>query len=126
MRLASGFAAAAIALMIAITISPASPARAAVTAEQAAAAIAKTYGVQVLKIAPAMIDGRAAYRITVMNPGGDFNDAFRVTTLAVDAETGKLISQFRHLASGYDLSGAPRYRPHPIRLDAAKSEIIWR
>ena len=56
----------------------------------------------------------------------DFNDAFRVATIAVDAETGKLISQFRHLASGYDLSGAPRYVPRPIRLDAAKNEIIWR
>ena len=126
MRLASGIATATIVLMVAFVTFPAPPAWAEVSAEQAAAAIAKAYGVRVLKVVPTRIDGRAAYRVTVMNPGGNSNDAFRVTTIAVDAKTGKLIPQFRHRASGYGLSGAPRYEPGPSRPDAAETGIVWR
>ncbi len=126
MRLASRLAAATVVLAAALMIFASPAARAEVTAEQAAEAIAKAYGVQVLKVAPITIDGRAAWRITVMNPGGNFNDAFRVATVAVDAETGKLIPQFRHRASGYELSGAPRYETGPTRPDAAETGILWR
>ena len=44
---------------------------------------------------PSRYDGRAVFLVTVMNPGGDFNEAFQVTTLAVDVETGKLVSGYR-------------------------------
>ncbi len=124
MRLTQSVAAAALVLVAVLAAS--GPARAALTAEQVAQQIAEAYGVRVLKIAPTEIDGRAAFRVTVMKPGGNANDAFRVTTLAVDAETGKLIPQFRHRASGYELSGAPRYEAGPSRPDAAEKGIVWR
>ena len=67
--------------------------------------IEQTYPVQVLGIRAIEADGKAAYAVTVMIRGGDFNDAFQVNTFIVDADTGALIPVFRHLASGYVLSG---------------------
>ncbi len=67
--------------------------------------IEQTYPVQVLRIRAIKADGKAAYAVTVMIRGGDFNDAFQVNTFIVDADTGALIPVFRHLASGYVLSG---------------------
>ena len=42
-----------------------------------------------------------------MNPGGNYNEAYQVTTLMVEPESGTLISQFRHMPAGYRLSGVP-------------------
>ena len=67
--------------------------------------IEQTYPVHVLGIRAVKADGKAAYAVTVMIRGGDFNDAFQVNTFIVDADTGVPISVFRHLASGYVLSG---------------------
>ena len=67
--------------------------------------IEQTYPVHVLGIRAIKADGKAAYAVTVMIRGGDFNDAFQVNTFIVDADTGALIPVFRHLASGYVLSG---------------------
>ncbi len=67
--------------------------------------IEQTYPVHVLGIRAVKADGKAAYAVTVMNRGGDFNNAFQVNTFIVDADTGAPISVFRHLASGYVLSG---------------------
>ena len=67
--------------------------------------IEQTYPVQVLGIRAIEADGKAAYAVTVMIRGGDFNDAFQVNTFIVDADTGVPISVFRHLVSGYVLSG---------------------
>lgn len=124
MRLTQSVAAAALVLVAVFAASD--PAQAALTAEQVARQIAETYKVRVLKVAPLEFGGRAAFRVTVMKPGGNSNDAFRVTTIAVDAETGKLIPQFRHRASGYDLPAAPRYEAGPSRPDAAEKGIVWR
>ncbi len=74
----------------------AAPAWAAMSADQVAAMITEAYGVTVLRVEPMTEDGRAAYLVTIMNPGGDFNEAFQVNRIVVDAETGDLISQFRH------------------------------
>ncbi len=63
--------------------------------------IAKTYGVTVLKISNAEQDGSQVLLVTVMNPGGDFNEAFQVTNLVVDRQTGRLVSQFRHTPTGH-------------------------
>jgi hypothetical protein len=68
--------------------------------------IAKTYGVTVLKISNATQDGAQVLLVTVMNPGGNFNEAFQVTNLVVDRQTGRLISQFRHTPTGHR-HGAP-------------------
>ena len=73
----------------------AGPAQAQVTADMAKRQIEEAYGVEVLKVREGELDGRAVWLVTVMNPGGDFNEAFMVTTLAVDRETGQLVSTFR-------------------------------
>ena len=81
---------------------PQAGALAAMTGEQVRDHVAKAFGVRVLDVRKGEVDGRAAFIVTVMNPGGNFNDAFQVNRLAVDAETGDLIPAFRHRASGYD------------------------
>jgi hypothetical protein len=73
------------------------------SADKIAAGIAKRYNVTVLHTTPTTIGDWLAYRVVVMNPGGDDNGAFKVTTLVVDAETGMLMPQFMHRAAGYDL-----------------------
>jgi hypothetical protein len=76
------------------------------TAEQVSAEIAQRYKTQVLRVTPISNDGKPAFAVRVLSPGGDYDDAFRVVTLVVDAGTGELIPQFRHRTSGYDASGA--------------------
>lgn len=71
--------------------------------EKVAAAIADRYGVKVLNVKPGEQDGQAVYLVVAMNPGGNFNEAFKVTRLVIDAATGDLVPQFRNLTSGYDL-----------------------
>ncbi len=87
------------------------PAVAAMSADQVRANITKAFGVKVLRTRPGQADGRRVYVVTIMNPGGDFNTAFQVNTLIVDADTGKLVSGFRHRASGYDPNPAPFFIP---------------
>jgi hypothetical protein len=79
--------------------------------ERVATALAQRYGVSVLHVRKVIDDGRLAYEVVVMNPGGNFNEAYQVNTLEVDAATGELIPQFRHRADGYDLPGALKRSP---------------
>ena len=76
--------------------------------EEAAAAkkLTDTYSVRVLRIRSGEINGTPVYIVTVMNPAGDFNSAFQVTTLAVDKNSGALISQVRQTSTGQRHSGA--------------------
>lgn len=75
--------------------------------------IEKEYGVTVLRIRDLVReDGSSAYAVTVMNPGGDRNSAFEVSTLEVDARTGTLVPQFRHAADGYTASSAGQHDPN--------------
>ena len=74
-----------------------------ISADKVSAEITKRYHVTVLRVTPTQVDNRAAYAVVVMNPAGDDNGAFRVTTLIADAETGELVSQFAHRPAGYDL-----------------------
>lgn len=67
--------------------------------------IAEAYGVKVLRVKEGEQDGKRVFLVTVMNEGGDFNEAFQVNTLAVDPATGALISQFRHAPTGHISSG---------------------
>lgn len=64
------------------------------------AMIEKTYGVKVLRIDDTRANDLDAFAVRVMNPGGNFNEAFQINTLVVDKRTGRLISQFRHLSDG--------------------------
>ncbi len=96
-------------------------------AEAVGTAIAALYGVEVLRVVPAESDeGGAAYRVTFMNPGGDFNEAFQVNTILVDAETGAPITQFRHLPSGYRNSDAATHDTSQQGLDVLSAGAVRR
>jgi hypothetical protein len=82
-------------------------AKAQLPADKVAADIAKRYGVNVLKVTPIKIDDRDGYAVLVMNPGGNDNGAFEVSTLIVDAASGTLVPQFAHHSSGYALPPSP-------------------
>ncbi|HYH40314.1 MAG TPA: hypothetical protein VD860_18985 [Azospirillum sp.] len=86
------------------------------------------YGVTVLRVRDLTRgDGSPAYAVTVMNPGGDRNSAFEVSTLEVDARTGRLVPQFRHAADGYTASGAARNDPNRSADNpAALRGHVWR
>ncbi len=103
----------------------AAPAWAAMSADAVAAAIAEAYGVTVLRVVAIEEDGRSVFRVTMMNPGGDFDEAFQVNTLLVDADTGKLVSAFRHRASGHDPSQAAAFEPNRQAPDALSRGYVW-
>lgn len=90
---------------------PAAPAAVDRTAQKLTQQIAQRYGVQVLHADRELIGGKPVYRMVVMNPGGDFNEAYAVHTLVVDASTGTLVSQFEHMPSGYELASPPDRMP---------------
>ena len=113
------------AVVASAAILPAAPALAAMSADQVAAAIAEAYGVGVLKVVAAEHEGRTVYRVTIMNPGGDFDEAFQVNTLLVDADTGKLVSGFRHRASGYEPSQAAAFETNRHAPDSSSWGFLW-
>jgi len=47
----------------------------------------------ILNVEQQQINGRMAYVVTIMNAGGDANDAFQVYTLVIDAESGTLMPE---------------------------------
>ena len=96
---------AAIPLAAALALSPGAAA-AELSADEVAQQIAKTYPVKVLRVRAIALDGRTAYAVTLMTKGGDFDGAFQVNTIIVDANTGKPIPVFRHRDSGYVLPDA--------------------
>lgn len=101
----------AVAGVLAMAPLPAPHAAAAeMTGKQVAKKIAAGFGVRVLKVRRSQVDGRAVFLVTVMNPGGDFDEAFQIITLAVDVKTGKLVSGFRHRSSGLRGNQAPSYQ----------------
>ena len=101
-------------------------AQAAMTEAQVKQSLERAYNVTVLRITRLEYDGRAAFKVTFMNPGGNFNTAFQVNSVAVDAETGKLIVRFRHRSSGHDPNVAPRFLPDRQTSTALESGLVWR
>ena len=100
--------------LAAITVNlPLPPAHAAEGMDKAAVAkrVENAYGVKVLRIEEADHNGTPIYLVTVMNPAGDFNSAFQVTTLAVDRASGDLVSQYRTSPTGQIHSGATTRTP---------------
>ena len=93
----------------AVLAAGAAPGLAAMSADQVKRQVERTFGVCVLKMRPMKDADGAAFAVVIMNYGGDFNEAWQVNTIVVDAESGKLIRQFRHRASGIDDAG-PRRR----------------
>jgi hypothetical protein len=95
---------------LALWLAAANPALA-VSPEAVAGAVAQRFGVTVLRVMPIERDGKSLYSVVVMNPGGNFNEAFKATTLVVDPDTGELVPQFHQESSGYDLPAAPDRQP---------------
>ena len=119
----SRLSALALAIGAAAALAPAGTARAQVTDEEAGRQIAEAYDVKVLRVREGDIDGRPVWYVTVMNPVGDFNEAFQVNTVAVDRQTGQLVPSFRHRTSGYELPPGRRddrlgRRPESMRTGA--------
>ncbi len=114
------------AALILASVLGASPAGALMSEAEVSRMIAEAYGVRVLRVRAARRGETWVWLVTVMNPPGDFNEAFQVNTLAVDQDTGALVSAFRHLRSGYDLPGhSGRGDKVGLRPDAARSGT-WR
>ncbi len=88
----------------------AAPARA-LSPDAVALGLAQRFAVKILRVTPIERDGKNLYAVVVMNPGGNFNEAFRVSTLVVDAATGDLVAQFRQENSGTDLPEAANRQP---------------
>lgn len=91
-------------LLVAAAVPAPRPAWAEVDEKAAAELIESAYNVEVLKVRGGMLYGAPVWFVTVMKPGADSNDAFQVTTLAVDKLSGNLVSSFRHGPSGLVLS----------------------
>ena len=86
------------------------------TADQVARAVTAEFDVDVLRVRP--MDGpggEPAYAVTVMLPGGSRNNAFQLTTVLVEGNTGALSPQFRHGPTGHQLPGAPSFVPPTIQ-----------
>jgi len=91
------------------------------------AIVSQSLGVEILRVEVVEHDGAPAYAITVMNPGGNRNDAFRVATLLFDGATGSLLGQqpAAPRAAAPDLSTAPA----PSGFESGGQEIrrrTWR
>lgn len=100
-------------------------AKAQVTDMEARRQIETSYDVEVLRVNEGEIDDRVVWFITVMVPSGNSNDAFMVSTLAVDQETGDLVPAFRHRTSGYELPGGLRSDKAGLRPDSMRTGT-WR
>ncbi len=98
---------AAAAVFGAVLASVASPAGAALSADQVKRQVETRYGVTVLRLKPVTEQGRSAYAVTIMNPGGAFDEAFQVNTLVIDAETGRPIIQYRQGPGGIQPAAPP-------------------
>jgi len=112
-------------LLLAFVVVFGAGARAAPSKETIKSSIEKTYNVKVLRIQDGEQDGRQVYRVTFMNHGGNDNAAFQVNTIVVDAETGKRVPQFRHLASGYRLPAAHDRALSRQATDALRGGRTW-
>ncbi len=114
------------AALLALTLGAATRPAAALTGEEAAARIEADYGVKALRVRAGTIDGIEVWLVTVMKPGRDSNDAFQVTTLAVDQVTGALVPAFRHGVHG---PARPR-RVSPSMIEQRPSVLrsggVWR
>lgn len=103
-RLGAFALAAAVAVSLGCLAQPA----AAIDGEAAGKLVAERFGVQVLKVREGTLDGRPVWLVTTMNPGGDSNSAFVVSTVAVDAESGEPVRAVQPIETGsLPMTGAP-------------------
>ena len=87
--------------------------------------IEKEYDAKVIKMFIGNDMGRSVYFVRVMFNSGNYNTAFQVNTLVIDAQTGKRLPQFRHGPSGRQLSGTMDNSPNRQSPGALRGHI-WR
>ncbi len=112
--------------MAAVFLAMPMPVAAEISSEEAARMVAEQYSVKVLRVRAAVIDNTPVWLVTVMKAGGNTNDAFQVTTLAVDQESGKLVPSFRHGASGYRYPDGQVRRTRVEQRPEAMRSGVWR
>jgi len=100
-------------------------AEAAMSKSQIQASVEKQYSVKVLGVSSGRDLGRTVFFVKVMFNGGNYNTAFQVNTLVIDADTGKRLAQFRHGSSGREMSGNFDSRPNRQSPGALRGHI-WR
>ena len=64
------------------------------SADQVNRQVANEFGVRVLNVRAMQDKGASSFAVVIMNEGGNFNEAWQVNTIVVDAASGKLICQF--------------------------------
>jgi hypothetical protein len=72
--------------------------------------VADELGVQVLKVTPTAAKDPPVYAVRVMNPPGNDNAAFLVSTLLVDATTGKVLGEQQPAPSAERPDARPLFR----------------
>jgi hypothetical protein len=101
-------------------------AQAAMMPDEVSRKITQQFGAKVLRVIGGEVDGKRVFNVTVMVPGGNSNDAFRVDTLTVDADTGQLLRAFRHLPAGYALAGEPSPDANRNSASVPADGRVWR
>lgn len=111
---------------VAALLLSAGAAGAAMMPDEVSKKVSQQLGVTVLRVIGTELDGRRAFSVRVMSPGGNSNEAFRVDTLMVDAENGQLLRAFRHLPSGYALAGDPSPDTNRNSWSVPADGRVWR
>ena len=93
--------------LVGAIVALATPAGAEMSVDAVKRKIAADYAVTVLRVKPMTDDGRRVFSVTIMNPGGAFNEAFQVNTIVIDAETGQPIIQYRQGPGGLKPAAPP-------------------
>ena len=96
---------------------------AAMSQVQVRTAVEKDYDVKVIKITPGTDAKRPVFVVKIMYNGGNFNTAFQINTIVIDADTGKRIAQFRHGTSGRSLPGTFDSIPNRQLTDGLRGSI---
>ncbi len=113
-------------LAAAVTFAAPPPAAAAMSEKQVRDRVTSTYNVRVLKVRRGSIAGKQVFLVTVMNRGGNFNEAVQVTTLAFDVVSGAPVPGFRHRPSGSVGNQAPRFETNRQPVDTLSQGRTWR
>jgi len=93
--------------LVGAIVSHAAPAGAEMSVDAVIQKIEADHAVTVLRVTPMTDDGRPVFAVTIMNPGGAYNEAFQVNTIVIDADTGRPIIQYRQGLGGLRPAAAP-------------------
>ncbi len=102
-------------------------ASAAMSQDEVRSALESQYPVKVLKITEDTENDKPVYRVTMMFEGGNFNSAFQVNTIVVDAETGKPLIQYENnLGARRQAAGARTFETNRNESGSALRGHVWR